>query len=377
MKIVLTGGGTGGHFYPLIAVASEINALAEKRNLVKPELYYVANTPYDEELLYENDIQFRHVSAGKVRNYASVANGIDVFKTLIGLPTAIHVLFQIYPDVVFSKGGYVSVPVVAAARILRIPVFVHESDAIPGRANLWASRFAERIAVSYPESADFFKRKEMVAQVGNPIRKDVRELATHGAHEFLQLTPNVPTILIVGGSQGAQVVNDAVVQALPELLQKYQVVHQTGTANYAALKIITDVVLESHEYKMRYKPFPYLNALALRMAAGVADVIVSRAGSGSIFEIANWEKPSILIPIPESVSRDQRHNAFAYARVGACDVIEQNNLTPHVLISEIDRIIEDQELRESMKQGAARFKRPNAAAIIAEELVRMSLEHEL
>jgi UDP-N-acetylglucosamine--N-acetylmuramyl-(pentapeptide) pyrophosphoryl-undecaprenol N-acetylglucosamine transferase len=378
MKIVLTGGGSGGHFYPLIAVAQEINTIAAERNLVQPELHYLANTPYDEELLYENDIQYHHVSAGKIRKYVSLKNGTDFFKTLIGLPTAIAILFRIFPDVVFSKGGYVSVPVVLAARILRIPVFVHESDAVPGRANLFAGKFAARVAVSYPEAGEqFTKHKEGVAFTGNPIRKEVREVAVHGAHEYLQLDTNVPTLVILGGSQGAEAINDVILQALPELLNKYQVIHQIGTSNFDAYKTVVDVAIENHPNRNRYKPFATLNSLALRMAGGVAALIISRAGSGSIFEIANWDKPSILIPIPEHVSRDQRHNAFAYARTGATDVIEQNNLTPHVLVAEIERILGDEELQQKMKAGAQSFKKPDAAHKIAVEIIRMALEHEL
>lgn len=379
MKIVFTGGGSGGHFYPLIAVAQEIHEVVAERNLVEPELHYLANAPYDEELLYENDITYHHVSAGKMRRYPSLKNGTDFFKTLVGLPTALAILFRIFPDVVFSKGGYVSVPVVFAARLLRIPVFVHESDAIPGRANLWAGKFAARIGISYPEAADHFPQnhKERIAYIGNPIRREVRALAVHGAHEYLELDTNIPTLLILGGSQGAEAINDCILQALPELLNRYQIIHQTGAGNYDAFKTVADVELEQHPHKDRYKPFPSLNSLALRMAGGVASLIISRAGSGSVFEIANWEKPSILIPIPENVSRDQRHNAYAYARTGGTEVIEQNNLTPHVLVAEIDRVVGDEELQNKMKEGAKSFKKPEAARNIAMELVRMALEHEV
>lgn len=377
MKIVLAGGGSGGHFYPLIAVAQELNAIADARNLVKPELHYLANTPYDEALLYENDIEYHHVSAGKIRKYVSLKNATDFFKTLVGLPTALHILFKIYPDVVFSKGGYPSVPVVFAARLLRIPVFIHESDAVPGRANLWAGKFAARVAISYPEAALQFPHKERVAYTGNPIRKEVVQVATHGAHEYLQLDTNIPTLLILGGSQGAQALNDCVLQALPALLNDYQVIHQVGPDNFESFSTLAGVAIEAHPHKVRYKPFPTLNSLALRMAGGIAALIVSRAGSGSIFEIANWEKPCILVPIPEHVSRDQRHNAFAYARTGGAIVIDQNNLTPHVLVAEIQRILADETVLQKMRGGAQQFKKPEAAHVLAQELLRMSLEHEL
>ncbi len=376
MKIVFTGGGSGGHFYPIIAVAEAINDIATEKNLVKPELFYIADTPYDERLLYENEIEFRKTPAGKVRNYASVHNYTGFFKTAIGTTRAIFQLFSIFPDIVFSKGSYVSVPTVTAARILGIPVFIHESDAIPGKANLYAAKFARRIAVAFPQAVDQFPRKDIVAFVGQPIRRAVMDTATEGAYEFLGLDHTVPVVLILGGSQGATRINDAVLEALPALLEKYQVIHQTGEKNFQALKSIADVTLEEHPYKNRYKPYGYLNDLALRMSAGVASLIVSRAGAGAIFEIALWKKPAILIPIPEDVSRDQRTNAYAYARAGAAIVMEQENLTPHVFASEVDRLIEDTNLRTQMSEAAGTFGKPDATRKIAEELIAIALKHE-
>ena len=376
MKIVFTGGGSGGHFFPIIAVAEEINDIVEKKNLIKPELYYISNTPYDELSLYKNNIQYKHVAAGKLRRYFSLTNVTDLFKTLFALPRALHVLFSLFPDVVFSKGGYASVPVVFAARILRIPVFVHDSDAVPGRANLWAGKFAKRIAVSYPESVEFFQHKDRVAYVGNPTRTEVRIPSTQGSHDYFGFSSEMPTIFIVGGSQGAEYINSTLHLALAGLLEKYQVIHQIGKNNFEAYKDLVGVELRGHVHVDRYRAFPFLNEVEMRNAAGCADLIISRAGSGSIFEIACWGKPSILVPIPEEVSRDQRRNAYAYARTGATEVIEQENFTPHVLVAEVERILSSPDLLAKMRAGAKSFARPEAAHILAEELVKMMLEHE-
>ncbi len=376
MKIAFTGGGTGGHFFPLIAVAEEVNEIVNERNLVKPELLYLSDTPYDEMMLYQNNLTYHHVTAGKMRRYFSIKNLIDLVKIAVGIPTALGILFRVYPDVVFSKGGYVSVPVVFAARILGIPIFIHDSDAIPGRANLWAGKFAKRIAVSYPEAMDHFSHKERVAYVGNPVRRNIKIATTQGAHEHFSFTPEIPTLLILGGSQGAEHINNTLHQSLRTLLDSYQVIHQIGKDNFETFQELVTVELRGHEHIRRYRPVPFLNEIDLKNAAGCADLIISRAGSGSIFEIASWGKPSILVPIPEDVSRDQRKNAYAYVHSGATEVIEQENFTPHVLIAEVARVLSDEVLLGKMREGAKHFAKPEAARAIAQELVNMMLAHE-
>ena len=207
------------------------------------------------------------------------------------------------------------------------------------------------------------------------MRKEVAIPLSNGAHEFLNLEEKTPVVLVMGGSQGAQSVNDTVIDALPELLKKYQVIHQTGRKNFADVKETAKAVLKDDQYAYRYHPFDYLNDLAMRMSAGAADIVVSRAGS-AIFEIALWKKPSIIIPLDPSISHDQTKNAFAYSRVGAATVIEENNLTAHILIAEIDRIMGNQRLRELMSADAGAFAKPDAAAKIAEVILDLSLEHE-
>jgi UDP-N-acetylglucosamine--N-acetylmuramyl-(pentapeptide) pyrophosphoryl-undecaprenol N-acetylglucosamine transferase len=376
MKIVFTGGGTGGHFYPVIAVAEEINKIVSEERLLAPKLYYIGPSPYDAKALYENGIMFRQSPAGKLRKYFSLLNIFDTIKTAVGVFKSIIQLFLIYPDVVFSKGGYASFPTLLAARLLRVPVIIHESDAVPGRVTLWASRFAKRIAISYPETAEHFD-KERVAFTGNPVRRELFTIATEGGKEFLDLDPGIPTVLFLGGSQGAEHINNVILDALPRLVERYQVIHQTGRAHFKEIERTTDVVLAESQFKSRYMPFDFLHALALRMAAGAVSLVVSRAGSGSIFEIALWGVPSIIVPIPEEVSRDQRSNAFSYARSGAAIVVEEANLTPNLLVSEIDRLLGDKKLWASMKESTKAFARPRAGRVIAEEIIRFARQHEL
>ena len=375
MKILFTGGGTGGHFYPIIAVAQEINTIVKEQRLLEPSLYYLAPEPFDEQLLFQNNITFKKSPAGKMRRYFSLLNFFDIFKTGWGIVKATFQVFFIYPDVIFSKGGYASFPTVLAAKLFRIPIFIHESDSIPGRVNLWAGRFARRVALSYPEASKYFP-KEKVAYTGNPVRRELYTLAPEGASEFLHLEANIPVILILGGSLGAEKVNDTIIDALPELVSKYQILHQIGRKNFTQFKATAQVVLEGSEHATRYQPFEYLNDLALRMAAGSADIIISRAGS-TIFEIAIWGIPSIIIPIPEEISNGhQRKNAFTYARSGAAVVIEEKNLTPHILAAEVHRLLGDKDRQLKMKESAKQFAHPDAAKKIAEELIRIALTHE-
>lgn len=374
MKILFTGAGTGGHFYPIIAVAEEIRRIAEEGHLIVPKFYYLAPDPYDKEALIENDIEFRATPAGKIRRYFSLLNFFDVFKTFAGLLKAVWQMYAIFPDVVFSKGGYASFPPLFAARIFGIPVVIHESDSAPGKVNLWAGKFAERVALSYPDAARYFK-SEKVALIGNPVRRQMLTPQSSGAREFLKLEENVPVVLILGGSLGAQKINETVLEMLPQLLPKYQVIHQTGKAHYKDVTGTAGVILAGNQYADRYRPFPYLNALAMKMAAGVADLVVTRAGS-ALFEIAAWGLPSIVIPITDSNADHQRKNAFTYSHSGAAVVMEESNLAPHVLASDIIRLMENKDERAQMSIAAKAFARPDAAEKIARELLRIALAHE-
>lgn len=378
MKIVFTGGGTGGHFYPIIATAEEINTVVRERKLVNVKLYFFSNASYEERALFENNIEFVRIRSGKWRRYFSLLNFFDLFKISWGIVKSLIKLYLIYPDVVFSKGGYVSLPTVLAARVLGIPIVIHESDSRPGRANLWVGKFAVRIALSYAAAASAFgpKRQAVIAVTGNPIRNLLHYPLTEGAREFLGLEPNLPVILVLGGSQGAQAINEVVLDGLPELVKQYCIIHQTGEKNLAAVKQRASIVLEKNEHAARYKLFDYLDSSALRMAAGAATLAVSRAGS-IIFELAQWGIPAILVPIPETVSHDQRHNAFTYARTGGAIVIEQNNFLSSVLVSEINRLISNQKLLEAMRAAAKRFAKPQAARLIAGELINIALSHEV
>lgn len=378
MKIVFTSAGSGGHFYPIIAIAEAMSDLVREKRLIAPKLYYLAPDPFDQKALFENGITYISIPAGKIRRYASIRNFTDFFLTLIGILSALITLFRLYPDVVMSKGGYGSVPTVLAARILRIPVIIHESDAKPGRANLFASKFATKIAISFKGTEKYFPEKvqSKIAHTGIPIRKALTRVETEGARQYLDLEPQIPTILILGGSQGATRINETVLSALPDLVSFVNIIHQTGQANIKNVEAVARVELANESHTSRYHPIDYLSEVSLQRAAGIADLIISRAGANSIAEISLWKRPAIIIPIPESVSHDQRTNAYTYAETGAAIVIEDENLTPHLLVSEIRRIINDPELSKRMVLGASGFVDTNAARTLASEILGTALSHE-
>ena len=252
---------------------------------------------------------------------------------------------------------------------------IHESDSIPGRVNIFAGKFAKRVGIAYEEAANFFK-KNLTALVGVPIRRELVTPMRVGAHEFLKLDKTVPVIMVLGGSQGAQNINDIVVDILPELLKSYQVIHQVGSLNIAGIKDRLNIVLGTTEHKERYKMFGFLNNTALAMSAGVSSLVITRAGSTLIFEIAGWGLPSIVIPIPRDVSRDQQRNALNFARSGASVLLEESNLTPHILLSEIDRIMTSPDIQKQMSERARAFARPEAARKMAEVILSLVLSHE-
>ncbi len=374
MKIILTGGVTGGHFYPIIAIAEELRQICKEQKFLDPNLVFFAPSPYNEKALFEQQIYFEKVPAGKRRIYSSILNFIDLFKTAIGVLVAMWKVFWFYPDVIFSKGGYGSFPVVLAGRILRIPIVIHESDSYPGRVNMWAGKFADKIAISYPEAKQYFPA-DKTAWTGNPVRKEIALVSKQGAFEFLDLEPGVPVIFVLGGSQGAKIINDAIMDTLPDLVKKYQVIHQTGRDSFKEIKDLGDLILSDSQFKKRYRPFDYLDDLAMRMSAGASDLIISRAGS-TIFEISLWKIPSIVIPITNSNGNHQYKNAYTYARSGAAVVIEESNLSNEILMEEIDKILNNQAVADSMKTAAQEFAKPNAARTIANEIINIALKHE-
>jgi UDP-N-acetylglucosamine--N-acetylmuramyl-(pentapeptide) pyrophosphoryl-undecaprenol N-acetylglucosamine transferase len=246
---------------------------------------------------------------------------------------------------------------------------IHESDSTPGIANQILSKFANRIAVAYPTSEDYFP-KEKTALVGNPIRHQITDGDGRALQREIGFTESRKTIMILGGSQGSNVINSAIIKILPRLLQKFQIIHQTGSANYE------NVISEAAYMGVKaghggYWAVPFLNSGKLCDSFALSDLIISRAGASSITEIAANGKPAILIPISESANDHQRMNAYALAQIGAALVLEETNLGEHIFMEKIEKILGDEELQRGMTEKIKTFYHPNASDVIANGIIEL------
>lgn len=364
MKIILTGGGTGGHIIPLIAVARKI----KEKNPDTQFIFIGPKGKLEEEIIGRESIPMRNISVGKFRRYFSFQNFIDCFKIPIGIIQAMAVLLAEMPDAIFSKGGYASLPVVIVGWMYRIPILIHESDAVPGMANSMLSKFAERVAVSYPEAEKEFPAAQVVL-TGNPLREDINQGSASNARQEFSLTESKKVIFVWGGSQGARSINNKILDILPELLLKYQVIHQTGESNFE------EVRHRAGEMGIKlgregYFAIPFIGE-NLKDILAVSDLVISRAGSTSIAEIAANGKPAIIIPLESSASNHQRMNAYALAKIGGCIVLEENNLGKNLFMSRIDEIMNNDELRKKLSEDIKIFYHPDAAEKIAEGVLGM------
>ncbi len=372
--VLCTGGGSGGHVYPLLAVGEELRRLALEQHLTLDLEYFGPRDEYA-EILRTAGFGIKGLSSAKLRRYFTLENFFDIPKFFIGLIDALFKVYMLMPDVIFSKGGTGALPVVIAGWFYGIPIMIHESDAVPGLTNLLSARFATRIATSFEVATKYFSAKK-TAWIGTPIRKDLSNPpAKAAAKADLGFDPKIPLTLVLGGSLGSTRVNEFILSNLANLLKVTQVFHQTGQGNMHEVErlsraALTDLSL-ADAVKSRYRPIGYLDKSTLVQAYAAADVVVARAGSGSIFEIAALGKPAILIPLRESANDHQRVNAYEFSKLGAAIVIEEENLLPGVFLTQLKSILDNPETMSKMGVAAANFFRPGAETAIAEEILRL------
>ncbi len=317
-KVILTGGGTAGHVTPNLALIPELR----QRGI---EIHYIGRkTGIERELLEPLDIAYHSIAAGKLRRYFDLKNAIDMIRVVLGVLQSLSLLFRIRPKLIFSKGGFVSCPVVWSGWLLRIPVIIHESDLTPGLANRLSAPFAKQICYSFPETKEYFPAGK-ARRTGIPVRRSLLEGNGEAGRRICQFEAAKPAILIIGGSLGSRSINRTVRQALSALLQRYNVCHICGRGN-------VDPGLADHG---GYRQFEYVGEELAHLFA-MADVVVARAGATTLFELLALGKPSLLIPLPLGASRgDQILNARSFERQGFCLVLPEEELTPQTLTEKI------------------------------------------
>ena len=374
-RILLTAGGTGGHIYPLISVAEELRRLAGEQNRDLEIRYFGPVSSLNREF-ESRGIRVGKIISSKLRRYFSLNNFIDAIKFILGFFQALFKIFWFMPDLVFSKGGPGSLAVVLAARFYQIPIMIHESDTIPGLTNSLSAKFAKKIFIAFEKTAQYFPPEKTIL-VGNPIRTNILNNIPdkETAKKTFGFDPAEHLVLVIGGSQGALKINNFILDDLGEILDLTQIIHQSGPANFSETKKGTDFLLKTlgDFYQKRYQLVGYFNEEKdLREAFAAADLVISRAGSGGIFEIAAFGKPSILIPIPEEVvGEHQIVNAYEYAKTGAATVIEESNFKSSIVLDQARKILTDPELQNKMSQAAKNFAKPEAAQKIAEEILKL------
>lgn len=325
----------------------------------------------------ENGIKFRSIMSGKLRRYFSPLNLFDVFKFPVGFFQSLWHIFWFMPDVVFAKGGYLSVPPALVAKLYLIPLYIHESDSVPGLANRFLGRLANKIFISFQISAAHFGTEKTIL-VGNPVRKELLAGHKNEAAKLFGLDTTKKTLFVYGGSQGSQTLNNIILESLVMMVGKnFQIIHQCGLGQYNTVKTEIERIIKEGEgsyadaVKQNYKFLAFLDAKQLAGAYAMSDVIVSRAGAGSIAEIAMLGKPAVLIPLSTKASRgEQVTNAIELAKYGAV-MIEEENLTPHIVISQIEYLLRPEHY-ETVSQKIKSFAMPDAADKIAEAILSNS-----
>ena len=335
-RIILTGGGTAGHVTPNIALLPGLKALGY-------DIHYIGSyNGIEKELIEQFGIPYHGISSGKLRRYFSLQNFTDPFRVLKGFGEAKKIIKTLKPDVIFSKGGFVSVPVVVAGKQCHVPTIIHESDMTPGLANKLAIPSASKVCCNFPETLDHLP-KEKAVLTGSPIRQELLSGSRQAALEFCGLTPDKPVILIVGGSLGSVIVNNAIREVLPELLKDFQVIHLCGKGK----------VDESLKDLKGYVQFEYIKN-ELKDLFALSDIVISRAGANAICEIMALHKPNLLIPLSVKASRgDQILNARSFERQGFSVVLEEEEMNHDSLLFAIQKLYREKDAYiEAMKQSA-------------------------
>lgn len=346
-KFLLTGGGTAGHITPILAISEVL-----QKNHQIEFLYVGGRSSMEKEIAKKNNLPFYGIITGKRRNYISFQNFVDYFKILFGLIQGYFLLKRFRPNVIFAKGGFVTFPLIYWAKRFRIPLVIHESDTMMGKANLFSIDYAKKICLGFP--VEYYENLplEKLVYTGTPV---VKAFFSEKSSKNSK-----PVILITGGSQGSQKLNEKITEILPELVKQYEIYHLVGEKNEK------EVAFKD----ANYHPLGFTDKMAELM--NQADLIISRAGANTLAEISALGKASILIPLPSSHLNHQEINANIYEKQNAAVNLSENHLTSSSLKSIIDRLMEDNKLRELLGKNAKQFSRPDSAREIVDILFEVS-----
>lgn len=361
-RILLTGGGSGGHIYPLLAVAER---------LAGNDLRYFGPKDAWSAYMVRAGIPVAGIAKAKLRRYFSVLNAIDSVKFAWSILQALTKVALFRPHAAFSKGGPGALPVLFACRLYGVPIVIHESDAVPGLTSRVTGKWAKIVEVAWNEARAAFPGKD-VRRVGVPLRAELAgtPIPKKEARTLFECNDELPVLLIVGGSQGSERLNDFTVANLASLLARYQVIHQTGSANYERHMRLYETAKTglTIELRNRYHPYAYLET-KMKAAYSAADCAISRSGS-AVFELAAFGIPAVLVPLPEAAHGHQRANAAAYADAGGAITVEEDNLSAAIVLKQLEKIMVP-ETHAAMAEAGRAFAPQDAAERIARDTINL------
>ncbi len=369
MRVLISGGGTGGHVYPALAVAQ---LLQQKYDA--DILYLGSDDGLETRLVPAAGLRLKTIQAGKLQRYISWRTVTGVARVPVGMVQAIGVVRAFRPDVTFTSGGYVAVPAGLATRLNGVPLVMHQQDVPPNLSNKLLAPLATRISVAFADSLRYFPSRKTV-QSGNPIRQailDIRGVSPQQERTSLGFAPDIPLVLVTGGSQGARHLNQTVCRALPELLKHCQVLHISGSNLFAETHDLADQCLAGVEMRQRYRLEPYMDE-EMPSALQAADLVLCRSGASVLSELAVLGKPSVLVPLPPAIgSSPQEANAAMFKHEQASEVILNDMLKPEVMIERTTYILSSPARLQEMAHAALKLAKPDATREIAETIVSLA-----
>jgi len=371
MRVLVSGGGTGGHIYPALAIATQL------RTQHQAEILFLGSDDgLENEIVPAAGFRLATVKAGKLRRYLSFKTITGVLRIPLGMIQAFRIVRKFRPDAAFTSGGYVAVPAALATRLNGVPLLLHQQDVPPNLSNRLAAPLATRISVAFADSLPYFPARKTLV-LGNPIRQsmlDVRATTPQQARTSLGFDAATRLLLVTGGSQGARHLNQVVCHALPQLLAHCQVLQISGKDLYNETRSLANSVLADQDeaLQQRYRLVPYLNE-EMPLAMQAADLVLCRSGASTLTELAILGKPSILVPLPPAIgSSPQEANAAMFGRKQAALVILNDDLKPEILVERVKSILTSSTLLEAMSQAVSEFAKPEATQDITKEIIKIA-----